>query len=53
MKRPLMSRRNFFIHDKLWDRLAAIAEEHGINVSEMLRRAVVEFIEREEKKKEA
>jgi hypothetical protein len=51
MAKLKMKRRNFFIHDRLWEKLQAVADADGIGVSEVLRRAIVELIKREEAEK--
>jgi len=43
-----MTRRVVFIKDKIWDRLKILAERDGLHVSELIRRAIVEFLKKEE-----
>lgn len=41
-----MVRKNFYIVKEIWLRLEKYATERGMRVSEVLRRAVSEFLER-------
>jgi predicted transcriptional regulator len=43
-----MTRRNLFINDSIWQRLVELAEKSGASVSELIRRAIIEFLRREE-----
>jgi len=43
-----MTRRNIFIADGIWSRLRSLAERDGTKVSELVRRAIIEFLKREE-----
>jgi macrodomain Ter protein organizer (MatP/YcbG family) len=45
-----MVRKNIYVKQWVWDRLAAVAKEQGCNVSELIRRAIVEFLKKEESK---
>jgi predicted transcriptional regulator len=47
-----MTRRTIFINDSTWTRLLALADSTGYRVSELVRRALIEFLERMEKKDE-
>jgi len=44
-----MTRRNVFIADGVWERLRVLAEQKGMRIAELIRRAIIEFLEREEK----
>jgi predicted DNA-binding ribbon-helix-helix protein len=44
-----MTKRTVFIVDEIWKRLYAIAERDGIKVADLVRRAIVELLRREEK----
>ena len=42
-----MTRRNVYIADAIWERLRAVAESKGMKISELIRRAIIEFLEKE------
>lgn len=42
-----MVRKNFYIASEIWARLEKYGKERGMKVSEILRRAVSEFLEKE------
>jgi len=44
-----MTRRNIFIDDRIWKRLKEYASVRGLKVSEVIRRAIIEFLEREDR----
>jgi len=44
-----MTRRNIFIDDRIWERLKEYAVSRGLKVSDVIRRSIIEFLEREEK----
>lgn len=43
-----MTRRNVFIDDGVFKRLRAMADRDGLKVAELIRRAIIEFLKREE-----
>ena len=43
-----MTKRNFYLPDKVYKALGRIARRKGISVSEVVRRALEEYLEREE-----
>ena len=45
-----MTRRTIFLDEGIWDRLLKIAQRDGTRVSELIRRAIVEWLRREEKR---
>lgn len=42
-----MTRRNIFIDDVVWKKLKDLALERGTRVSDLVRRAIYEFLKRE------
>lgn len=45
-----MTRRTFFIADDIWKRLEIIALRDGLRISDLVRRAIAEWLRKEEKK---
>ena len=48
-KKTDMRRRTVFVSDAIWLRLEKLASAKGFNVSDLLRRGIVELLERMEK----
>jgi len=44
----VMIKRSMFIADALWERLRKVAERDGCGISELVRRAIVEWLGRNE-----
>lgn len=47
-----MTKRTIFIEDKIWERLYRLAQRDGVKVADLVRRAIVELLRREEKRDE-
>lgn len=47
-----MTKKTFFMDGAVWKRLLAIAKRDGTGVSELIRRAIIEFLRKEEKRGE-
>lgn len=43
-----MHRKNMYIAPEIWERLEKLAKRDGLTVSDLIRRAVVEFLKKEE-----
>ena len=50
IKGGIMERKTLFMSTKIWARLQVIAEDKGATISDLIRRAVAEFLERMEGK---
>ena len=48
-----MQRRNFFLHDDLYEELKVLAKEHRTSVSHILRTALIKYLAAIKKAKEA
>jgi len=45
------SRRIFVIANNIWERVMIISERDGITASEVVRRAIIEFLDRDDRKR--
>ena len=43
-----MIRRSIFVGEEIWSRLKNLSVRDGLGVSELIRRAIIEFLKREE-----
>lgn len=43
-----MTRRNIYIADNIWNRVKEYSKKRGLKPAEVIRRAIIEFLEREE-----
>lgn len=44
-----MTKRTLYLTDEIWERLHKLAKRDGMRVAEMIRRALIEFLERMER----
>ena len=44
-----MKRKTLFIQPAMWERLEKLSARDGVSVSDLVRRAIVEFLRKEEK----
>ena len=43
-----MTKRNMLIGSEMWDKMVVVSKKYGCSVSALIRRAIYEFLQREE-----